>query len=42
MQFLTEQERGLANTRLVTADNSGPKLSHKQAFMAAVKDWKVR
>lgn len=42
-KFLNPEERALAQLRLVTAEsNSNIKpLSHKEAFMAAVKDKKV-
>jgi MFS family permease len=37
--FLNGDERALAILRLVTSDSSAPRLSHKEAFMSAVKDW---
>ncbi|KAL7416444.1 major facilitator superfamily transporter [Mrakia frigida] len=38
-KFLTGEERALAVLRLVTAEGSKPRLSHKEAFMSAVKNW---
>lgn len=40
-KFLSPDERALAIMRLVTADSNAPRLTHWQAFKAAVKDYRT-
>lgn len=40
-KWLSEREKALAVARLVTNEDAGARLSHKQAFVAAVKDLKT-